>query len=315
MTDLRQNSMTGEQWVFEERSADPATTEEGERWLRTDLNSGDKIATLRVDVGSIIHDVPIFATGTAVDAVSEAMRIQVNGVTGYVPIAPVSDAAFPELRMQHNSEVHGYHNRVEPVFPIPDSGVSRWEFEQDVTDSWGTYDGTDNTSAGYSTNSAVGTYSKEFDGTNDYIDTPLALNFGTSTFSLSVWVNQNDTEENNFFSTYDGSTGILLENDPSSGYEFFFDGNNILARTSVSGSWEHVVAVRESSTMRIYVNSVEEASTNDDPDVSSTEDLDIGRRTTNEYYMDGLLDDPRVYDKALTSTEVSNLYNSGSISG
>jgi hypothetical protein len=123
MTNLRQDSMTGEQWVLEERSADPPSTEEGERWLRTDLNSGDKIATLRVDVGSSIHDVPIFSTGTAVDTVSEAMRIQVNNTTGYVPIAPVSDAAFPELRMQHNSQVHGFHDRVEPGSAIPDTAV------------------------------------------------------------------------------------------------------------------------------------------------------------------------------------------------
>lgn len=121
--ELRADSMTGEQWVFDERTADPSSTIEGERWVRTDLNSGDKIATLRVDNGSSILDVPIFETGTSVD-VSEALRIRVSGVTGYIPIVPVSDAGFPALRMQHDSSIYGYHNAVE-ITLRPDSVVTR----------------------------------------------------------------------------------------------------------------------------------------------------------------------------------------------
>src|SRR6056297_552490 len=53
---------------------------------------------------------------------------------------------------------------------IPDSGIAQYEWEQDVTDSWNGYDGTDNTSAGYSTDNQEGTYSKAFDGTDDYVN-------------------------------------------------------------------------------------------------------------------------------------------------
>jgi len=111
MTDLRADSMTGEQYVFEERTADPASTVEGERWLRTDLNSGDKLATLRVDVGGSTLDVPVFPTGTSEDGVTEALRLRVGSQTGYIPaVADTSAAGFPQLRLQHDGQVYGYHD-------------------------------------------------------------------------------------------------------------------------------------------------------------------------------------------------------------
>ena len=123
MTDLRADSMTGEQFVFDERTADPASTEEGERWLRTDLTSGDKIATLRVDVGSSILDVPVFPVGTAEDSVVEAIRVRVGSQTGYIPAVPETNANFPALRLQHNGQVFGYHDE-QGVFAFFDVAIS-----------------------------------------------------------------------------------------------------------------------------------------------------------------------------------------------
>jgi hypothetical protein len=40
---------------------------------------------------------------------------------------------------------------------------------------------------------------------------------------------------------------------------------------------------------------------------------DIGRTPNEENFFDGLLDDVRIYDKPLSSDEVSNLFNNGSI--
>jgi len=124
MTDLRADSMTGEQFVFEERTADPGSTVEGERWLRTDLNSGDKLATLRVDVGGSTLDVPVFPTGTSEDGVTEALRVRVGSQTGYIPaIADTSAAGFPQLRLQHDGQVYGYHNE-QGVFAFFDVAIS-----------------------------------------------------------------------------------------------------------------------------------------------------------------------------------------------
>ena len=79
---------------------------------------------------------------------------------------------------------------------IPDSGISRYEFEQDVTDSWGDNDGTDNTSAGYTTDAAVGSYAKSFDGVDDVV--PLgnnAIDPTRTNLSVSIWANKDDTSD------------------------------------------------------------------------------------------------------------------------
>lgn len=200
MTNLRADSITGEQWVLEERTADPPSTEEGERWLRSDLNSGDKIATLRVDVGSSIRDVPIFSTGTAVDTVSEAMRVQVNGETGYVPIAPVAEANYPELRMQHNSELHGFHDRVEPGSALPDSVVNNaygWYDAENLSlndgDSVTTrpdISGQSNDISGtgtYQANAINGEPSVDYDGSADLHTTPSTQTTPITWFVVFRW--------------------------------------------------------------------------------------------------------------------------------
>lgn len=119
MTDLRQELMRGEQWTLEVRTSDPQNPAADERWIRSDLDSGDKIATYRTGDGT---DMPIYPTGTAEDTVSEAIRIEVSGQTGYVPIAPESDAEFQSRQVQHNGQRYAHHNSVSPGAGIPDSG-------------------------------------------------------------------------------------------------------------------------------------------------------------------------------------------------
>jgi len=113
--------ITGEQWVLETRTDDPTNPGDGECWIREDLNSGDRVATLLFGDGT---EVPLFATGTAKDTVSEARRLQVNGQTVYAPIIPAGDATYPAHRMEHNGEVYGLHDAMSPN-GIPDSVVER----------------------------------------------------------------------------------------------------------------------------------------------------------------------------------------------
>jgi len=110
-------SLTGEQWVLETRSDDPASPEPDERWIRTDLNSGDREATLKCGDGT---EIPLFPTGLAEDTVREALRYHVGGQTLFAPIAPESDAAFPARRIQHDGQLHAFHDRVAPGSAIPD---------------------------------------------------------------------------------------------------------------------------------------------------------------------------------------------------
>jgi len=204
-TDLRADSMTGEQFVFEERTTDPTTTQEGERWIRTDLNSGDKIATLRVDVGASILDVPIFPTGTSQDSVVESIRVRVGSQTGYLPAVPETNANYPALRLQHNGQVYGYHDE-QGVFAFFDVSIDGTN--EPVTEG-------DNLNVSYSvlnTGYSVGNTQDirlQIDNTEEDRDTSITLPSSSSTTGTLTW-----TTPSSSAGTYTAS--VLSDDDTAS---------------------------------------------------------------------------------------------------
>jgi len=80
------------------------------------------------------------------------------------------------------------------------------------------------------------------------------------------------------------------------------------------GNWYHVVTVRNSNGMtELYVNGLLDAG---DylavSDVDSDGFLGIGVHSTlGDNYFNGLIDDVRIYDKALSAEEIQQLYQDG----
>ncbi|PHQ45408.1 hypothetical protein DJ68_13040 [Halorubrum sp. C3] len=79
--------------------------------------------------------------------------------------------------------------------------------------------------------------------------------------------------------------------------------------------WHHVVGVYDGNDEQVlYVDGGAENSTiADGGTASTTANFQMGDREDGDYAYQGDLDDVRFYDKALSSTEVSNLYNTGAI--
>lgn len=107
------------------RTSDPSNPGGGEAWIRTDLDSGDRLATLRVQG---VGDVPIFPTGMSGDNVIEVFRCQLPAGTGFVPLAS-GGAAYPQLGFQHDGSAYGYHDALS-ASAIPDSVVDHFEASQ-----------------------------------------------------------------------------------------------------------------------------------------------------------------------------------------
>jgi hypothetical protein len=248
------------------------------------------------------------------------------------PIRDGSGSSIGSIRLGDGTEISEVRTGAGDVLfsAIPASGVSRWEFEQDVGDSWDGNNGTDNTSAGFSTDSQVGSYSKDFDGSNDYITIPYDASLFpvNGEFSVSQWIK---TSRNNGYIVYarngfDSDEGWATSVGVFTTDKFAFnldDGstfNALDSSTSVTdGSWHHVVCTWNPSEpdQRIYVDGSLDATATPSLgsiDPANTQDLFFGRQqpsTKREY--GGLLDDVKYYDKELTNTEVSNLYNNDSI--
>lgn len=208
---------------------------------------------------------------------------------------------------------------------IPDGGVSRWEFEQDVTDSWGANDGTDNTSAGYSANASIGNYAKEFDGSDDYVALPSSVSDpiqDTTEWTVSGWVYSDnyDSGAAHWLAFGDGAQlelktnqdGPELRATTNDGSNFF----DLYGPTPSNGVYYmFTVTYNPSGQWKLYIDATEEAS-DSAPDMQDFGSSNrIGSKFDNRNYYQGLVDDIRIYEKTLTATEVSNLYNTGSISG
>jgi len=98
----------------------------------------------------------------------------------------------------------------------------------------------------------------------------------------------------------------------------FYDEGNVehfldSATTFAVGTWYHVVYVYNYATgfQAIYVNGSEDVSTTITPVKvrTNTENFELGARTGVNLYSKIMLDEVRIYNRALTPTEIQDLYN------
>jgi len=153
-----------------------------------------------------------------------------------------------------------------------------------------------------------------------------------SPFSFSVWVNAADIPSgtgldcNNYYTVLgsdaagwgwdltlgDGTTANIFN------INRYSDANNELVQsnsTYVAGKWYHVVGVLEATKTSIYVNgkldntSVPSENTFYYPNTGSYIGYETCGRDTESF--NGKIDDVRIYNRALSATEIRQLYNAG----
>lgn len=202
--------------------------------------------------------------------------------------------------------------------PAPPNGLARYTFDGDVLDSWGSYDGT-NSGGTFTTTRQEGTDALDFDGTSSYVELPnytSGLFDGTNDWTISHWVYPRDltSTQRLFHPRGQADCGTRITN--SGEFDIYWwnpNGSNTVATTNItSGAWNHLVGVWDAtnSEMRVYVDGNFEASgAIGDPYLTSSVNTFGCRPDNDSHYFDGIMDDPRLYDKAMTDTEVNDLYN------
>ena len=145
-----------------------------------------------------------------------------------------------------------------------------------------------------------GYYSNFFDGTDDKLNSTLSSGLGSGDFTAECWVN--------FTSTKSGDVGIFqignsLTAPSNSGIGIgrtsgvpFLVYNNTYIPGSISvgfGVWRHVAAVRQSGTIKLYVNGVESASVENSTNYTQT-NLLVGGYYSSLYAMSGYISNLRV---------------------
>jgi len=141
----------------------------------------------------------------------------------------------------------------------------------------------------------------------------------TTGMTLSAWVNPTSTN-------YPGAV-IAKEGSSNPNYALFagtgtnipqiqYTNNNITKSisdtTSAIGSWTYIAGTYDGTTLRMYRDGVLTASaTQPSPMDTSTGWLEIGSDTNIAAYFRGTIDDVRVYDRALSQSEIQSDMNTG----
>ena len=196
----------------------------------------------------------------------------------------------------------------------PNSCVAYYKMS-DATDESGNYDGTP-TSVNFNVSGKFGN-AGDFNGSSSYIDTNTK--FTPTLMSFSAWVNP----------TVGNVYGVVISNRASApnyyGIEFGINNNSrIYSRfTTPSGSgnsgadtvslpvgtWTQIGFTISGSEAKVYKNGALEYTVSIGT-IPNTLDFHIGKQSgSSSTYFNGKIDQIRIFNKALTSTEVTTLYN------
>ena len=166
----------------------------------------------------------------------------------------------------------------------------------------------------------------EFDGSNEYVDMGSAISSisGNTSFTMCAWINTNSVSAAQavvatgnpdvalnaaaLFLNVNGNGSLSLE---FAGGNTAASANNLIS----AGQWYHICGTKTAgainTTSTLYIDgqpvSLSTASSNT-PSIATT-DASIGQFVASGYYFNGKIDDVRVYNRALSASEIVSLYN------
>ena len=210
--------------------------------------------------------------------------------------------------------------------PAPSGLVGWWQGEGNATDIAGTDNGT--LSGGVSFASGKVGQAFSFDGVNGSVVVPDSSSLRLTTqLTIETWINPRSTNADQaIVGKLGGTTG-------NNGYELFLSWQNwlsaqfnrpgqdwpgnVIAYTNssaiVPNVWYHVAWTYDQSAMKLYLNGLPVATNVIGPQAISVSSSDLRiSGLDNHVYFDGLIDEPSVYNHALSDSEIAAIYNAGS---
>jgi hypothetical protein len=161
----------------------------------------------------------------------------------------------------------------------------------------------------------------QFDGVDDWVDIvdDSSLSPTTSSITITAWVK---------IETGLSTQGFVLSKYNTAGrYEYILEVNNGRVRFGTNryfdsgyiasinyindGSWHYVTGVQNSTNQYVYIDGVVDGNPIVRQLINDTaNNLIIGSGINAGYPFKGFIDDVRVYNRALSTTEVEAIYNS-----
>jgi len=154
--------------------------------------------------------------------------------------------------------------------------------------------------------SFTNTYALDFDGVDDYVDVPSLPGWEATTWAAWVRLDTNSSRPAIMAGT---SSQELVFGHLNQEPELYWGGGKYIASgTAVTlGAWHHIgFTLTAGDVLTLYVDGVDTGSVSGAV-AAPMQSIEIGRRTPGYGYIDGMIDDARVYNRALSSSEMSEL--------
>jgi len=197
--------------------------------------------------------------------------------------------------------------------------VGYWPFDNDVQDK----SGNGNNGTDYSSGFVSGKINQalSFDGVDDYVSIAdnNIFDFGSGEFSVESWIKTTSALRQwavTRYEYYGPGWGLGTQDGHALGYirtaESGTNKTEIEGTVNVSdNSWHHIVMVRTGDKIKLYTDGAFETEGTLVGDVNDNEPIEIGRISFEggSQYMSGLIDEVKIYNRALSDLEILEHYN------
>lgn len=214
-----------------------------------------------------------------------------------------------------------------------DGSIHRWKLDETsgttAVDGVGSLNGTMIGGLNGSSDSVSGLNGTaiQFNGSTDGIDIPhnSSLNFGTGDFTINAWFKGNYSLVDSYprifekLKTSGGVHGVFFQTSGSTTEDYpscaivnsgSYQVANAVGYSVRNNVWRMITCVRTGSLLKIYIDGVERASMSvSSVNLNTTVDASIGySKGWASDFLQGALDDVRVYNHALTAPQIAGLY-------
>jgi len=164
----------------------------------------------------------------------------------------------------------------------------------------------------------------DFDGVDDYVDVPNNAPPKTHNITVCAWINSSPTghdEPTESIISFSGQYQLRLmgyddwyTGTTGDAWFGFYNGSTMLYASSNKdlrgAGWTHLAGVYvPNQSIKLYVNGELQATTNvSSLPVDATKDNSIGQRGDGSKFFNGSIDDVRIYNRALSDTEIKKIY-------
>ena len=162
----------------------------------------------------------------------------------------------------------------------------------------------------------------EFDQAGDEVNVSFHEDLNQETFTICAWANV-DPESGGHRAVISGRdeppvSGYIIYAEPGNKWQFWTGIGNAWAPITGPainlGEWDHVAGTYADGKQKFYVNGELVGEVNSQPTLNTKQEFLIGaganERANHEYLFKGIIDEVRVYNRALSEAEVASVMES-----